>query len=271
MNHIIGNFFKGVGIVIDYFLAGIIFIVATLVNIFSSIKDALIVLFSLGGCLIFFFFWIPWLFSPKLMAAFLIILLFPLLGSITVSYLKYIQYMATEYFYDKADYYLLGKEVSYNSMGDYGRRYQRIQEQERIRQEQEWIRQEQARRRAQEEAYRRQWEEFARNFEGSFTWNFGDGWQQSGGQQHYGGQGSSYGPGATGGGFKEKYENACQELGVNPPSDKYEIKLAFRKMAKKYHPDINKDPGSTEKFQRINDAYEFLSDENIERYKRTYH
>ncbi|MDO5713012.1 MAG: DnaJ domain-containing protein [Tissierellia bacterium] len=263
MNKILGNFFKGIGIIIDYFLAGVILVVATLVNIFSSIKDALIVIFSLGGCLIFFFFWIPWLFSPKVMATLLVILIFPFLGTITVSYLKYIQYMSTEYFYDKADYYLLGKEVSYDSMGDYGRRYQRIREQERIRQEE-------ARRRAQEEAYRQQWEEFAKNFGESFTWNFEEGWQRNY-QQGQRGQSSSYGPGATGSGFKERYEAACGELGVSPTSDKYEIKLAFRKMAKKYHPDINKDPGATEKFQKINDAYEFLSDENIERYKRTYH
>ena len=47
----------------------------------------------------------------------------------------------------------------------------------------------------------------------------------------------------------------------------YEIKLAYRKKAKKYHPDLNKSPDATEMFQRINEAYEFLSDENIERYK----
>ena len=39
-------------------------------------------------------------------------------------------------------------------------------------------------------------------------------------------------------------------------------------MAKKYHPDINKEPGSKEMFQKVNNAYEFLSDDNIERYRK---
>lgn len=273
MNKVLGNIFKGVGIVLDYLLSGIIFIVSILVNIFSSLKDALVVFFSFAGCLLFFFLWIPWIFSPELLLGILIVMIFPLVGQIAVSFLKYIQYMLTEYFYDKADYYLLGKEASFDSMGDYGRRYQRMREQERIRKEQERIRREQERRRAQEEAFREQWEEFARQFgQGGFygNWQSGQGYNQ-GGYQQGGYQGGAYGPGATGSGFKEKYEAACAELGVNPPSDKYEIKTAYRRMAKKYHPDINKDPGATERFQKINDAYEFLSDEAIERYKRNFH
>ena len=45
---------------------------------------------------------------------------------------------------------------------------------------------------------------------------------------------------------------------------------AYRKLAKKYHPDLNKEPGAKEKFQEINDAYEFLSEENIKKYKNNY-
>ena len=53
-------------------------------------------------------------------------------------------------------------------------------------------------------------------------------------------------------------------------TDIYDVKLAYRKLAKKYHPDLNKEPGAKEKFQEINDAYEFLSEENIKKYKNNY-
>ncbi|TLD97607.1 DnaJ family protein [Helicobacter jaachi] len=50
------------------------------------------------------------------------------------------------------------------------------------------------------------------------------------------------------------------QISENASSD--EIKKAYRKLARKYHPDINKDPGAEEKFKEINAAYEVLSDEN---------
>ena len=48
------------------------------------------------------------------------------------------------------------------------------------------------------------------------------------------------------------------ELSKNASSE--DIKKSYRKLAKKYHPDINKDPGAEEKFKEINEAYEVLSD-----------
>lgn len=66
--------------------------------------------------------------------------------------------------------------------------------------------------------------------------------------------------------FKKKYEESCDLLGVGYDADKYEIKLSYRKKAKQYHPDLNKSPDATRMFQKINNAYEFLSDDNIERY-----
>ncbi|MGM9960843.1 MAG: DnaJ C-terminal domain-containing protein [Allobaculum sp.] len=48
-------------------------------------------------------------------------------------------------------------------------------------------------------------------------------------------------------------------LGVNPDADDKEIKKAYRKLARKYHPDVNKDKGAEEKFKEINMANEVLS------------
>ena len=51
-------------------------------------------------------------------------------------------------------------------------------------------------------------------------------------------------------------------LGINKGASKEEIKRAFRKMARKYHPDVNPDePKSGEKFKEINEAYNILNDD----------
>lgn len=49
-------------------------------------------------------------------------------------------------------------------------------------------------------------------------------------------------------------------LGVSKGASDDEIKKAYRKLAKQYHPDINKAPGAEAKFKEINEAYEVLSD-----------
>ena len=54
-------------------------------------------------------------------------------------------------------------------------------------------------------------------------------------------------------------------LGVSKGASDEEIKRAFRKLAKQYHPDVNKEPGADEKFKEIGEAYSVLSDESKRR------
>jgi len=56
-----------------------------------------------------------------------------------------------------------------------------------------------------------------------------------------------------------------QTLGVNRSADTKEIKSAYRKMAKKFHPDANPDKDTTEEFQAVNRAYEVLSDPEMKK------
>jgi len=51
-------------------------------------------------------------------------------------------------------------------------------------------------------------------------------------------------------------------LGVSQGASADEIKKAYRRLARKYHPDINKEPEAEEKFKEINAAYEILSDKS---------
>ena len=49
-------------------------------------------------------------------------------------------------------------------------------------------------------------------------------------------------------------------LGVSRDATEQEIKKAYRQLARKYHPDVNKSPDAEEQFKQINEAYSVLSD-----------
>jgi len=56
--------------------------------------------------------------------------------------------------------------------------------------------------------------------------------------------------------FKDYY----QTLGVEPTAGEAELKTAYRRLARKYHPDVSKEPGAEERFKAISEAYEVLRD-----------
>ncbi|MBN1148347.1 MAG: J domain-containing protein [Anaerolineales bacterium] len=57
------------------------------------------------------------------------------------------------------------------------------------------------------------------------------------------------------------YKDYYKTLGVNKNADKEQIKKAYRKLARQYHPDVNPDDNAAEeKFKEVNEAYEVLSD-----------
>ena len=56
--------------------------------------------------------------------------------------------------------------------------------------------------------------------------------------------------------FKDYYET----LGLEPSAGEAEIKTAYRRLARKYHPDVSKEAGAEAKFKAVNEAYEALRD-----------
>lgn len=252
-----GNIIYGVARFLEIILNLIITIAEFIVGFVRNIARGFAALLGMGGCLILFFLISPFglfvLFNPVTIFLILFLIVFPILGTKFISYLKYIKYMITEYLYDRADFLISGKKEEFKSFNEYGNKYRKMEE-EKERKDRE-------RRRAQQQ---KEWEErfqqwnSYQNFGGG---SFSGGWNTGNGSH----QGNTYvNPSIA---FKKKYENSAKLLDVPIDADKYQIKLAYRKKAKQFHPDINKASDATKKFQEINDAYDFLSDENIERYK----
>lgn len=261
MNTIFGKILHGFATGLSYIFNLLINLINLIVTVFEGIKQLIFVI----GCSFVFIFPIFFFALPnELIVLIFLAVVIPFLGSRFVSFLRYANYTITEWMYDKADTLITGKKKGYDNLSDYSNKY-------RLEQERQKRRQEEAERQRQQDEFNKRFEDFAKGFRfydfssGSFQ-DFGN-YSQSG----YGGynqSGSNFGPQNIG--FKEKYEQACDTLGVAYDADEYQIKLNYRKLAKQYHPDINKEAGATEKFQKINDAYEFLSKENISNYQRTY-
>lgn len=228
------------------------------INVLNTIAHGFIALIGMGGCLLIFMFLGPFgiyfLLNPYVILLFLFLFVLPLLGSKFISFLKYLKYMITEYFYDIANNLMYNTKRRYTSFFEYGNKYRR-QEEARKRKEQ----QERAEKQQKEWEERfKQWYEYQnqqRTYGGYYDYT---GQYNSSGSYQYSNPINE---------FKKKYEESCDILGVPYDADKYQIKLAYRQKAKEYHPDLNKSPNATEIFQKINSAYEFLNDDNIARYK----
>lgn len=259
INKFFGTILLYITYIVSFILDIIIGIIGFAVAIVKTIARGFSLLMSFGGCLLIFIFAGPYgfyiLFNPITILVILFFVIFPILGTKFVSHLKYIKYMITEYLFDLAGHLKEGKDRTFYSFFEYVHKYKKAEEdqersEQRARQEQQ--------QRAWEERFK-QWQEFENS-------------QQRGGYSNFGG----YGQNTYNGGvrsnpnedFKKKYEESCDLLGVDYNADVYQIKLAYRKKAKSYHPDVNKSMDSTEMFQKINNAYEFLSENNINYYKK---
>src|SRR3981081_3680162 len=54
-------------------------------------------------------------------------------------------------------------------------------------------------------------------------------------------------------------------LGVSRTANQKEIQRSYRKLARTYHPDVNKDPAAEERFKEVSEAYDVLSDPDTRR------
>lgn len=228
----------------SFILDGLVYVIETGVLLSKSFMRGCALLISMGGCLAVLLLVGPvgsWLFQhPAAQTILLLIIVFPILGAASVSYLKYFKEVSTQYLFNLSQYLEDPQSVPYRPYRYYKQAYRKAEE--------EAARREQARREQQQ----REWEERFRQ------WHQ----QQSGPWQQ--GKWAASNPYED---FIKKYEKSCEILGVPTTADLNKIKLAYRRKAKAYHPDVNKSPDATQKFQEINEAYEFLNEDNIQRYQ----
>lgn len=254
MNKIIGSIYNALGKIVNGFFVFLIWVTESLTSISKTISRGLAAVIFIGCSTIFFLpLFIP-LLHPALLSGIIIVVLIAALGNVAVSKLRYYQYISTEYLFDMGTYYKSNKTK--DNRRDYHQDYKDMQEENRRKAYEEAYKRSAEQRKQQQEYYDRFFEEM---FRGAYRG------QYQGGQGYR--QGSSSNTTYTGSTFKSQYEKACDTLGVSYNADEYDIKLAYRKLAKKYHPDLNPNEDTTVKFQEINSAYEFLNEENIKRYK----
>lgn len=246
--HIIRNILSkivyGIARAHAFLLDGLVYIIETGVLLVRSFLRGCAILISMGGCLAVILLLGPvghWITQhPSLIVVSLIILVFPLLGAASVSFLKAFKEISTRYLFHLSRHLEDPERYMYHAYRFYRQAYRQAEEDA------------QRRERDRREQQQKAWEDRFRQWH-----QYGGTWQQ---QEQV--QANPYLD------FKRKYEESCALLDVPVTADQYKIKLAYRKKAKIYHPDINKSPDATRKFQMVNEAYEFLNEDNIQRYKK---
>ena len=244
MKKIFGKIIYGIGYGLSVVLNGIVNVLNWILEGVRLIGRGVVSLFFAGGCLLILLspFFLALLFRPAVFTPLFIILMINLLGQPLISFLRYGTYVLTEFLMDYGTYLQDTENNHYNSFSDYSHQYQKKRYEEQREQQ-----------RREEEARREEYQRWQKEQEERFNEWF----RNSGFGGYYTGQGQGQYGDYSGGGysgrtyvnpnaaFRQEYENACDILGVPYNADKYQIKLAFRKMAKQYHPDVNSAPNAT--------------------------
>lgn len=257
MKNIFGKFLIGLSQVLNKIFTFLINILSVVVNLLSGISTLL--LFLVIGVLFLGWFIIPivfaiLVFNPIFWIIVFVFFVVPFLGKRFISFLRYANYTLCEYLSNYGNY-LLGNKDTYSSFRDFSDDYYKMKEEAEQRAREE-------RQRMEQEAWEARFREYSEYFkQQSQGYNFG-------GYQNYN-QNGGYNFSDPYSDFVTKFENSCRELEIeNFDVDFYEVKLQYRKLAKRYHPDLNPNEDTTAKFQSINSAFEFLTEENINRYKQ---
>ncbi len=251
-----GNILYGFAKAHSFVLKGLLYLIETGILVTKSFLKGCAAFLAMGGCLVailligFIGTWL--LANPIILIILVLIVTFPILGALLFRILSEYQEISSRYLFGRAEYlkdpdhhtkrsYKFHKEAFYAEKAEKARR----ENERRARQQREW-----------EDRFR-QWQSFS----GGAGYGYGN-------QGPYGGAYSSdSAPRNPYVDFKTEFEKHCATLDVPVTADESRIKLAYRKKAKQYHPDVNPSPDATAAFQKISEAYEFLNADNIKRYK----
>ncbi len=256
---IFGKIVYGIAVANRFIINGLVYLIESGILLAKSFLKGCFAFLAMGGCifaLLLILFLGGWLLSnPLVLLILILVVAFPILGAILLSKLKDYQEVSSRFLFGRAEYL---KNPDGRTKRSYSYHKQAYETEKAEQARRAWER------RAQQQ---RMWEERFRQWQGGFGTGYGPGYGGPGGP---GGSGSGYSSGSARNpyvDFKSQYEKSCATLGTPVTTDESRIKLAYRKKAKQYHPDVNSAPDATAKFQEISEAYEFLNEDNIKRYK----